>query len=209
MPLPLTRKLSIAADRGQCYTHSRTMNPTATVYIATSLDGFIAREDGGLDWLPPIENSAEGDYGFSAFFESVDALVMGRNTCDVVRAFDKWPYGHKPVIVLTHRPLDGPTSPAANVQAMSATPQEIIARLASQGAKHLYIDGGQVIQQFLAAGLIDRLIISRIPILLGRGIPLFGPVPQDIPLRHVRTQSYPSGLVQSEYAILTSRAEKA
>jgi dihydrofolate reductase len=126
---------------------------------------------------------------------------MGRNTFDVVRAFDKWLYGIKPVIVLTHRPLAMPKSPAANVQAMSGTPPEIIAHLASQGARNLYIDGGQVIQQFLAAGLIHRLIITRIPILLGRGIPLFGPVPHDIPLRHVRTQSYPSGLVQSEYSI--------
>jgi dihydrofolate reductase len=177
------------------------MYPTATVYIATSLDGFIAREDGGLDWLPPIEGSGEGDYGYREFFDSVDALLMGRNTYDVVRAFDKWHYGTKPVIVLTHRPLDKPKSPAANIQAMSGTPPKIFARLASQGARHVYIDGGRVIQQFLAAGLIRRLIITRIPILLGRGIPLFGPIPQDIPLRHVRTQSYPSGLVQSEYSI--------
>jgi dihydrofolate reductase len=179
----------------------------ATVYIATSLDGFIAREDGGIDWLPPIEAGDDGeDYGYHAFFASVDTLVMGRNTFELVRGFGQWPYGDKRVIVLTSRPLDLPDAFAGRVEPMSGSPGEVAERLGARGAQHLYVDGGKTIQGFLAEGLIQRLIIARIPVLIGRGIPLFGPVPHDIRLRHVATRAYANGLVQSEYEVVPAAA---
>ena len=172
----------------------------ASVFIATSLDGFIAREDGGLDWLP-----ADGGepHGYTEFIATVDALVIGRKTLETVLGFDAWPYGTKPVVVLSTT-LSAVTVPDGAVcEVMAGTPQEVVARLAHRGMKHLYIDGGVTIQGFLEAGLIQRLIITRIPVLLGRVIPLFGPLSHDIRLEHVGTRSYPSGLVQSEYLIVS------
>jgi dihydrofolate reductase len=179
----------------------------ATVFIATSLDGFIAREDGGIDWLNSPDGAAPGeDYGYRALFDSVDAVVMGRNTYELVQSFGlkEWPYGTKPVVVLTNRPLEIPESIAATVETMSGSPDAVVERLAARGLKHLYVDGGSTIQNFLAEGQIQRLILSRIPVLIGRGIPLFGPVPHDIRLRHVETRSFSSGLVQSEYEVATN-----
>lgn len=178
---------------------------SGTVFIATSLDGFIAREDGAIDWLvgPDAPGAGSGeDYGFDAFFATVDALVMGRNTFDLVREFPTWPYGEKPVVVLTTRPL-GDAPAGARVERMSGEPAEVAARLAERGLTRLYVDGGKVVQAFLGAGLVDRMIVTQIPVLLGRGIPLFGPLPGgDVRLRHVSTRSWPSGLVQSEYEVV-------
>jgi dihydrofolate reductase len=177
----------------------------ATVYCATSLDGFIAREDGGIDWLPTSEGTGEQeDYGYQAFFASVDALVMGRNTYELVRGFGAWPYGDKRVVVLTNRHLELSPEQAETVEVMAGPPLEIVDRLAARGATHLYVDGGKAVQGFLAAGLIDRLILTRVPILLGRGIPLFGPLPHDLAWEHVGTRSFANGLVQSEYRRLGS-----
>jgi dihydrofolate reductase len=170
----------------------------ASVFIATSLDGFIARPDGALDWLP------EGDvepHGYDEFMASVDALVMGRNTYETVLTFGFWPYGKKPVIVLSSRPLDVPPPDEAVCDVMSGKPEDIVNRLAERELKHLYIDGGVTIQRFLEAGLIQRMIITRIPVVLGGGIPLFGPLMRDIRFAHVATRSYASGLVQSEYTV--------
>lgn len=172
----------------------------ATVFIATSLDGYIAREDGGIDWLPMGADGSE-DYGYTALMKSVDALVMGRNTFELVLSFGKWPYGTTPVIVLTSHELELPAELPPTVQVMSGGPREIADRLAARGLRHLYVDGGNTVQRFLAAGVITRLIITRIPILLGRGIPLFGELPRELPLQHLRTRSWPSGLVQSEYSV--------
>jgi dihydrofolate reductase len=131
---------------------------------------------------------------------TVDALVIGRNTYETVLAFDSWPYGTKPVFVLSTRPL-APAPPGAVVERMSGDPAEIVAQLAARGIRHIYVDGGITIQRFLRAGLIQRLIITRVPVLLGEGIPLFGPLESDIILEHVGTQHYSSGLVQSEYVV--------
>jgi dihydrofolate reductase len=169
----------------------------ASVFIATSLDGFIARADGGLDWLP---TGGGEEHGYEAFMATVDALVIGRKTYETVLAFDTWPYGPKPVFALSTRPLT-PAPAGAVVEQMSGLPAEIAAQLAARGVRHIYVDGGITIQRFLQAGLIQRLIITRIPVLLGDGIPLFGPLQRDITLRHVATRQYPSGMVQSEYVV--------
>ena len=157
--------------------------------------------------IPGIDSADEGeDYGYHAFFDSVDALVMGRNSYELVRTLGEWPYGTKPVVVLTSRSIEIPESMAATVETMSGSPTEVVRRLAERGAKHLYVDGGKTIQAFLAEGLIQRLIITRIPVLIGSGIPLFGPVPGDIHLRHAETRAYPNGLVQSEYEVVAGGA---
>ena len=171
----------------------------ASVFIATSLDGFIARLDGALDWLP-VEPEP---HGYDEFIATVDAIVIGRKTFETVLSFGGWAYGKKPVVVLssTMSELKVPTGAVCDL--MAGTPHEIIARLTERGMKHLYIDGGITIQRFLEAGLIQRMTITRIPILLGSGIPLFGPLSHDIKFEHVATRSFPSGIVQSEYLIAT------
>jgi dihydrofolate reductase len=168
------------------------------VFVGTSLDGFIARADHRLDFLP----AGGGEpHGYAEFFASVDALVVGRNSFDVVMGFDPWPYGAKPVFVLTTRPLTG--APAGMpVERMSGEPAEIVAELAARGLGHIYVDGGITIQRFLRAGLIQRIIVTRVPVLIGEGIPLFGPLERDVALRHVATRQFASGMVQSEYEVL-------
>lgn len=172
----------------------------ATVFVGASVDGFIARRDGGLDWLP---DDAE-EHGYEQLMASVDTLVIGRNTFETVLGFDGWAYGDKRVVVLSSRPLDLSVALGRGgvVEQMDGAPGEILARLEASGAKHAYVDGGVTIQRFLRAGLIDRLIVTRVPVLIGDGIPLFGSLPRDVRLRHVATRSYPSGLVQSEYEVV-------
>jgi dihydrofolate reductase len=169
----------------------------ASVFIATSLDGFIARLDGALDWLP----SAPEAHGYEEFIATVDAIVMGRHTFETVLSFGAWPYGEMPIIVLTSRPDSVVIPDGAKCEAMSGTPSEIVDRLAERGLSHLYVDGGITIQKFLEAGLIQRFIVTRIPVVLGAGIPLFGSVSRDIRFEHIATRAFPSGLVQSEYRI--------
>ncbi len=175
-----------------------------SVYIATSLDGFIARENGEIDWLPGGGSEESGeDYGYKEFMATVDILVIGRNTYEKVLTFSEWPYGNKPVVVLSGRSLRIPQHIAQSVEAMTCSPSELVGRLSGRGAKHLYIDGGKTIQGFLNAGLIQRLIITRIPILIGSGIPLFGPLVRDIKLRHIETRQFSDGLVRSTYEVAT------
>ena len=169
----------------------------ASVFIGTSLDGFIARADGALDFLPP---GGGEPHGYDEFMATVDALVIGRKTFETVLTFDAWPYREKPVFVLSTRPL-APAPPGAAVERMSGAPAEIVSQLAARGIRHIYVDGGITIQRFLEAGLIQRLIITRVPVLIGAGIPLFGAIQRDIVLRHIGTRQYASGLVQSEYVV--------
>jgi dihydrofolate reductase len=176
-------------------------NMKASVFIGTSVDGFIARHDDGLDWLPV--NGGE-PHGYVEFIASVDAIVIGRKTFDKVMTFDTWPYGNKQVVVLTTRPAEVVPPTGAVCDVMAGTPQAVVTRLTERGMKHLYIDGGVTIQRFLEAGLIQRMFITRVPVLIGTGIPLFGPLTRDVRLEHVATRSYPSGLVQSEYLIPAS-----
>ena len=171
---------------------------TRSVFVGTSLDGFIARLDGSFDFLP---TDGGEPHGYDEFIASVDAIVMGRNTFETVIAFPSWPYGSKRVVVLSSRDLDLTVARGAVIEQMAGVPAEIIDELAATGAHHLYIDGGVTIQRFLEAGLIDRLIVTRVPVLIGEGIPLFGRLSHDIKLRHTMTRTFPSGLVQSEYRI--------
>ena len=171
---------------------------TVSVFIGTSLDGFIARPNGDLDWLP----AGGGEpHGYDEFFSSVDALVIGRKTYEKVLTFGAWPYGEKRVVVLSSRPVDLVAAGLRTVEQMGGPPTEIVSQLAASGAHHLYVDGGITIQRFLRAGLIQRLIITRVPVLIGDGVPLFGTLPRDIRLLHIATRHYQSGLVQSEYHV--------
>jgi dihydrofolate reductase len=173
-----------------------------TAYMATSIDGFIARPDGGVDWLGDPDNESTEDYGFVKFFETVDVLVMGSHTYEFVLNYGSWPYEDKPVVVLSSRELTIPDSFPNTIEVMNCSPQELIDRLGERGANHLYIDGGLTVQQFLNTGLIDRFVITRIPILIGEGTPLFGPVTRDIKLNHINTTTWPDGLTQSEYEVV-------
>ena len=170
---------------------------SASVFVGISVDGFLARRNGDLDFLPQEPEP----HGYDEFMAGIDAIVIGRKTFETVLAFGGWAYGQRRVVVLSSQPLDFSTIREGNVEQMSGPPAEIVAKLAASGAHNLYIDGGITIQRFLSAGLIQRLIVTRVPVLIGDGISLFGALPQDIRLHHVRTQHYPSGLVQSEYRI--------
>jgi dihydrofolate reductase len=172
----------------------------ASVFIGTSLDGFIARVNGDFDFLPP---GGGEPHGYEEFIATVDALVIGRKTFETVLTFDTWPYGEKPVFVLSTRTL-APAPLGAVVERLSGDPAEIVSQLDARGIRHAYVDGGITIQRFLQAGLIQRLIITRVPVLIGAGIPLFGAIQRDIVLRHVGTRQYASGLVQSEYVVAAS-----
>jgi dihydrofolate reductase len=169
-----------------------------SVFCGVSLDGFLARTDDTFDFLKAGEAIP---HGFPEFLNSVDVVVMGRRTFEVVRDLDHLPlYGNKPFVVLSTRPLDF-SSVKVRAEQMSGSPLDVAAHLNSRGFKHAYVDGGITIQKFLAAGLIRRLVITRVPVLIGSGIPLFGPLPHDINLRHIATRSYDGGLVQSEYEL--------
>jgi dihydrofolate reductase len=171
----------------------------ASVFCAASLDGFIARPNDALDWLDPF---GEEPHGYEEFIANIDAIVLGRRTFDVVLAFGGWHFT-KPVFVLstTLKTLNLP--PHAVCELISGEPANVAADLEQRGFKHLYIDGGIAIQNFLRAGLITRMTITRIPILLGSGIPLFGSLPSDVRLRHINTRTYTTGMVQSTYDIAT------
>jgi len=171
----------------------------ASVFIGTSVDGFIARANGEFDFLP-VDGGEP--HGYNEFIASVDAIVIGRKTFETVLSFPQWPYGDKRVVVLSNRKQDLSAARGGLVEQMAGAPTEIVAKLDATGVRHAYVDGGVTIQGFLRAGLIQRLIITRVPVLIGQGIPLFGTLPRDVRLRHVATQHYPSGLVKTEYQVL-------
>ncbi|MGB2626971.1 MAG: dihydrofolate reductase family protein [Candidatus Acidiferrum sp.] len=171
----------------------------ASVFIGTSVDGFIARLNGSFDFLP---DGGGEPHGYDEFMASVDALVIGRNTYETVLAFPEWPYRDKRVVVLSSKSIDLSVPRGGVVEQMGGEPAEIVSALEARGFHHIYVDGGITIQRFLRAGLIERLIITRVPVLIGEGIPLFGSLPRDVKLRHVRTQQYAGGLVKSEYQVL-------
>lgn len=174
---------------------------TGHVFIAISLDGFIARPDGTLDWLIS-RDAPDEDHGYPAFIAGMDCIVMGRGTYEAVLGFPDWPYT-LPVLVLSSI-LAGQPAPDAlrdRVTFANLTPQQAVQHLSDQGHRRAYIDGGQIVQSFLRAGLIETLTITTAPVLIGQGRPLFGALPRDIALTHTGTTAFPSGLVQSTWRI--------
>jgi dihydrofolate reductase len=178
-----------------------------SVFIATSLDGFISRTDGSIDWLNEASAAfPEGnDGGYARFMSTVDAIVMGRNTFMQVLSFGDWSYGQTPVVVVSSQLKNIPANLTGTVSLSSDEPEVLVQVLASRGLEHLYIDGGITIQRFLAAGLIDEIIITIIPVLIGSGRPLFGPLVRDVQLELISSESFEYGFVQSKYRVLKKK----
>lgn len=176
-----------------------------SVFCGVSVDGFLARPNHALDFL---DAGGQEPHGYDEFYASVDVIVIGRRTFEVVLGFGTWPYGKKQVVALSSGKLDFSAIKGGVVEQISGEPAEIVKKLNARGFKHAYIDGGNTIQRFLTAGCIDRMVITRVPVLIGTGIPLFGSVPHDILLRHVATRSYKGGLVQSEYEVEAQKGRK-
>jgi dihydrofolate reductase len=179
------------------------MSSKCSIFIATSLDGYISRVDGSIDWLEKAnETIPKGeDCGYGEFISTVDSLVMGRHTFEQVLSFPKWYYGDKPVTVVSRTLRELPALTPPTVRLMHDQPATLVRKLAEEGKRHLYIDGGVTIQSFLSAGLIDEMTITVIPVLLGSGRPLFGSLPHDISLRLIGGRTYPCGFVQSTYRV--------
>ena len=179
------------------------MSITVSAFVATSLDGFIARSDGALDWLNEANTTVpdDEDCGFQAFMDSIDAVIMGRKTYEQVLSHHEWPYGRTPVVVLSRSPISSPPGVPVTVTYSSEPPRDLLERLSKEGAERVYVDGGITIQGFLSEGLIDEITVTVIPIILGDGIPLFGPIGKDIGLKHVRTTAFDFGFVQTTYSV--------
>jgi dihydrofolate reductase len=171
-----------------------------SVFCGVSVDGFLARLDHTVDFL---DTDGQEPHGFDEHYKDIDVVVIGRNTYNFVVSYGKWMYGKKPVVVLSSRPIDFSWIRNGMVEQMSGDPATIVALLEKKRYKHAYIDGGVTIQRFLAAGLMDRMTISRVPVLIGAGMPLFGPVPHDIPLQHISSHTFRGGLVQDIYELGT------
>lgn len=181
------------------------MRTQQSVFIATSVDGFIARKNGRIDWLDAFNATVPKgeDCGYGQFISSVDVLVMGRHSYEQVLKFDPWPYQNLHLHVLTTQKIQIPAALSNTVSFSSETPEELVTRFSNEGAKHLYIDGGITIQRFLRAGLINTLTITLIPVLLGEGKPLFSILDNDVKLKLINSISYEFGVVQNTYEILT------
>jgi len=175
------------------------METKNTVFIAQSLDGYIADKNGGLEWLETIPNPERKDMGYLPFMERIDAIVMGRSTYEVVRNFGiPWPYT-KPVFVLSHTIGSLPAELKGKVELLKGEVTEVLQSIRSKGYARLYIDGGVTIHNFLKEDLIDELIISRIPILLGGGIPLFKDFPNELVFKHIKSELFLNEIVQDHY----------
>lgn len=176
--------------------------PSCHVFIAASLDGFIAREDGDIDWLLARDASDE-EHGYARFIAEIDAILMGRGTYEKVQALDPWPY-ERPVVVLSATLAGAPVPErlAGKVRVVDLSPEDALVALGAEGCRRVYVDGGKLIQSFLRRELIDDLVITLVPVLLGSGRPLFGALEADVSLVHEGTVSFPSGLVQTRYRVL-------
>ena len=168
------------------------------VFVATTLDGFIADKDGGIEWLTEVPNPNKIDYGYAELMKNTDALVMGRSTFEKVLTFGEWFYT-KPVFVLSNSLTRIPENLEGKVEIVKGDIQDVVQKLNQQGHKRLYVDGGKLIQGFLKEDLIDELIINKIPILLGKGIPLFGDIDQKLKFKHMKTEVFNDSLVMSYY----------
>lgn len=173
-----------------------------SAFVATSIDGYIAREDGNLDWLDHYSAIAADDSSYREFVSTIDVIVMGRKTFEKVLAFDFWPYEGIPVKVMSTTLTSLPAELSKKVELVSCSPKALLDGLEEQAYRHAYIDGGKTIQSFLQDGFLDELTLTRIPILLGKGIPLFGSLDRDIPLKLIKSKNLPWGFVQSHYRVL-------
>ncbi len=172
----------------------------AAVFIAASLDGFIAKRDGDITWLTGRGEHA-GETGYDAFMSGIDTVVMGRATYEKVLTFGMWPYeGRRVAVASTSLPVD-----ADERITVYRSVRELLDGVAAQGGKSLYVDGGQLIQSFLRAEALDELIITTVPILLGGGLPLFGELDRDVDLEHEETTVLGAGFVQSRYRVVQAR----
>ncbi|NQZ10934.1 MAG: dihydrofolate reductase [Algicola sp.] len=170
------------------------------IYIATSLDGYIADKNGDIDWLHDIEIPDGSDMGFGAHFDRIDALVMGRNTLDAVLGMDiEWPYS-KPVFVLSNTMTAVPVGYEGKIFLLKGDVSEVVKQINDQGYNTLYIDGGVTIQHFLKADLIDEMIITTIPVLLGGGAPLFGALDAPLKFKAVKSEIFADAIVQNHFA---------
>lgn len=172
-----------------------------TVFMATSLDGYIARKDGDIAWLHEIPAPEGEDYGYQALVERIDAIVLGRGTFETVMGFDDWFYT-KPVIVMSESMREVPERVQDKVELCALSPREAMRAWAEQGMQHVYLDGGKLVQSFLREGLVDHLILTRIPILIGEGVPLFGPLEKDVRLEVAATQHWDNHIVQTHYRVV-------
>lgn len=170
-----------------------------TAYIGTSLDGFIARKDGEIDWLIQFDSPETGQ-SYIEFSSGIDAILMGSGTFEKVLSFPAWFYEQK-VFVLSSRIKQIPEHLKEKVTFLSMSPKEALLYLSNEGYSSIYVDGGKVIQSFLTENLLDEIIITKVPVLIGNGIPLFGELHNDIPLKHLKTQLFDNGLVMSHYQI--------
>ena len=173
-----------------------------SVYIATSLDGYIARPNGDINWLMEADNSGgKEDYGYKEYSVTVDCMVMGRNSMEMVMSFPEWPYKGKRVVVLSNTLKETPSQLKNKVELYSGSLVKLVTKLKDDGCKRIYVDGGKTIQSFINENLITDITITKIPILLGEGLSLFGNTKHDIKLKHIETKSYPSGFVKSTYEV--------
>jgi len=176
---------------------------TASAFIATSLDGFIARPNGDIDWLDKMNQLVPTgeDAGYGAFIQTVDALVMGRNSFAKVLSFEFWPYQNLPVYVLSTKGVTIPDHLVGQAECCPLSLKELVKTLEDKGHKHVYVDGGMTIQSFIREGYLNEITLTTVPVLLGQGLPLFGTLPQDIPLTLVASKCYDFGFVQSKYRV--------
>ena len=178
----------------------------ATIYMGMSLDGFVARADDALDFLGASSDEPGGDpdhlASFAAFMKTVDVLVMGRRTFEVVLPFPEWPYGQTPVVVLTRSMTTLPPGTRPTVRTMAGEPAEVLAALEADGARHVYVDGAVTARAFLAAGLITDLVVTHVPVLIGTGITPWGPLPGDVRLKLVSTRAFGGNAVQSHWSVV-------
>jgi dihydrofolate reductase len=181
-----------------------------SVFIATSTDGFIAKKDGSVDWLHASGNAAadmgeQADMGFADYLSSIDCLIMGRKCMEVIASMnltpEQWPYGDNRIIVLSNTLKQAPDNIKDKVEIYSGDLRTLVSALDSDGYKHAYIDGGITIQAFINLGLIDEMTITRAPVLLGEGIPLFGTTKKDIKLEQASATAFANDFVQVKYSV--------
>ena len=177
------------------------MSIKCAVYIAISLDGYIARANGDLDWLPVPEAGGE-DYGYQMFSDSIDTIVMGRGTYEKALTFGGWPYMGKRTVVLSSGSPPISDALKSHVEISALAPRQLIAHLETTGTRSIYVDGGKTIQSFLREDLVDEITLTVVPVLIGHGLPLFGALNRDIHLHLETVRSFPKGLAQSKYTVL-------